>query len=143
MCLTVSRHYHNIFCRPKKSKQEIKVAKLLIPINSLKHYAITPYQCTQVEFDERGLCIMKAEFSSKRGFDNHKWTKEIFCGIHAYRDKSLVDLSCTKVECKFYPALIPANTSYYIGRYGDIVAEEMIIFKDVQAYANYTHTSFM
>lgn len=133
MCLVIDRKYHNIFLRPKTSKTAIRITKVL------QHLAngtfITPSQRVKICFNDEGFLKLQAKLGVSKKFKRlGEITKAVSTGIHGYTYFDGVDWTELCPTYFYHPAIIPANTKYYLGIKNEIVAEEMIIFKDKESY---------
>ena len=126
MCLYIDKTKHRrgiikTYC--KIAKEDICVYKLLRYVPFRGYY--TPFRYKPVIFNEN-MCTLKAD-----KFKGTTTLNEITHGVHAY-------LYCPNSD--FYQdfnAIIPKGTKYYLGKNGDIVAEQMLIFRNSMIFYLY------
>ena len=135
MCLYVHRAYHRSFHPvPAIAREDKHVYKVLLT-NGSKY--ITPYQQTQVIFTD-DIGILSAVLTIQ-----YSYPVVVTRGIHAFRDCINASTSGGLIPSREYyfmfcNAVFPKGTKYFIGCFGDIVAEKLIIFQTEEAFKNYT-----
>lgn len=137
MCLIVERSKFNKFIehklkmllipRPKKSRKDIKVFKVL-ELNGL--FLHSPYynkgRCWAINWVYESNMIGEVSFEE----DSFHSTIQISQGFHAYI--TLADACLKKILNKDYivcEAIIPKGSRYYLGMQGDIVSNQLKITK--------------
>ena len=130
MCLKINKKKHPDLILPRISDKPIIVSKTLFVDSTIfyKDY-YTLVRLYKIHF-VHGISYLCAEFS----FDNTG--RYIYKGIH-----SLVEPT-NKIQKTgrwnyLFPAVIPPHTEYYVGCNGDIVSNELIIFKNIKKFENY------
>ena len=129
MCLIVDKYYHHYggknegcLLTPLIAEEDITVFKVL----SLRDGMITtPYQAMPVTFNDKGT------FEYTAGFEWDDKEKGISCGCHAYSSfgRALMT-SETFVSLYTYKAVIPKGSKFFIGKFGAIVSNRLIIHNE-------------
>lgn len=112
---------------PKIAKEDIECRKKLYANNSEKKW-YSPVMDEPYELGSNKECIKTAKFSFFATF----FKKRIEKGIHSYQ---LQDYDSnfhyhehfTNFGYKYYTAIIPKGTRYFIGYNGDLVSEKLIV----------------
>jgi len=133
MCLIIEKGTNK-----RKAKADILVYKCLDENNGSY---FTPFQHFHVFFED-GKCVLKVKHFSFKKIKNETVVET---GIHSYYNKWFAhdivvrfhELHGTEKHC----AIIPKGASYYIGYYGEIVSNELIVFETEQDYKEYVKTS--
>lgn len=150
MCLIIK----NKKITPYKAEKPITVKKLLVRVGKWPFYAYyTPFQGERVKFT-MGRCKMgdgsmvtvtrdgmnyavidgkpQLRPATRPYLDDLDGNPIVFKGVHAYQESiapSLVaGLPWGECQC-LIKGIIPKGAHYYIGNYGEIVADKMIIHK--------------
>jgi len=141
MCLYISTKFHhsvNEEYRAKKvGKNPLLVWKLLEYNEDIRGYA-TPYQYLPITF-KNGMKVVNGVGFSPVVKKPYTAVNE---GVHAYRTKdrainATIEALANRWEFVRFPAIIPSGERYFIGKDGDIVASQMIIFKSTVSLNKY------
>lgn len=143
MCLVIKLRHRNIFTgkwKPKVLKKDLLVFKVLRNTND---GIITPYFKKSIRFNELGVCKLKAY--SKQDFTSTVYVNDINrfhaeksgCGYHAYLkiedaydDAIKATDFINKKQFEIHLATIPAGSLVYFGKFGDICANQMLIYEN-------------
>ena len=145
MCLIISKVYHkkdnnyNVKCLV--AKEDILVYKCLDCLDG-KYY--TPFQYMPIMFT-KGKCVYnKVNMPKSKCY----WNDTIGVGIHAYSTKvkaimvakdfhkTAKDFHKTNGTSMHY-AVIPKGSNFYIGNNGDIVSNNLIVYRDKRCFDRY------
>ena len=143
MCLRIDERIHTeklkgLYNEPKYfvAKSDIVCYKRLNPVFDEKYQYRTPYQDAKVLFDEGKAKIVSSKYGLYSPFSTtYDYSWSITEGVHSYIsfDDSY---SCLCGQFVFI-AVIPKGSKYYIGTWGDIVSDELIVFEDSKAFYRY------
>ena len=148
MCLYINQNYHKKqkgekFPAPFIADENILVSKKLEKKWVGKHYwYYTPYQEKLITFNENGYCLVESDlidtfcpFGIECVVNTYYDTTyyKVYEGIHSYNNK-IEDEEFWKI---YHYAIIPKGGLYYIGIWGDIVSDKLIIFKNQKAFEDY------
>jgi len=142
MCLQIKLRHRNIFTgkwKPKVLKKDLVVCKVLRHTND---GIITPYFKKSIRFNELGVCKLKAY--SEQDFTSTVYVNDINrldaekggCGYHAYlKPEDAYNDAITNAITNFntfeiHLATIPAGSLVYFGKFGDICANQMLIYEN-------------
>jgi len=150
MCLRIDKTLHPQLCYgavplPFVASDDILVTKMLKHTKKKwlfgKDKFETPFMVEQVKFDRNGMAVLADQFSFSKAYSFESSPSFVDRGIHAFTGvgRDSTNNIQGSIECGnvMYSAIIPKGTEFYIGNYGDIVAEKIIIFSSVKAYLNY------
>lgn len=133
MCLIIDKTIHSDE-KPIHRNVDIFVYKYL---EYKKNGYITPFQQVPVKFIN-GIAILKSVLSRQYVMVvNSPYNLKEFCqtvcerGIHCFINKPPF-----KIEA--FPAIIPRETMFFVGKDNDIASAEVIIFKNWFYYWKYT-----
>ena len=134
MCLVIEKLYHcGIDTKPLVAKENIIVFKLLNHyVGALPSVFSTPYRAYQIDFGIRGS-VGRFEYPHTELKLSSFGTGNVTEGIHAF----VRPYSDEDGKLHIFHAIIPKGAKYYIGDSGDIVADKMIIFQDIQNMREY------
>ena len=136
MCLIIDKTIHTgkFGCMPKIAKNDILVYKCLDISTFSGRKIITPYKHYPITFDENGIFTYPKVRLQKIA------NTEITKGIHAYYNKVVADKEPWIGVIEIFYAIIPKGSRYFIGVAGDIVSNNMRIFKTNEVYNKYAET---
>ena len=145
MCLFVDKKYRKTAVNdsgyveysmpePLVAEEDIHIFKVLHVRPNAR--VETPYTLYPVKFDKKNRCILEAELNPQWFARGVTVVRE---GIHGYVNRFAADKEAlilnrgTSMTCptSVYQAIIPRGTKYYIGDNEDIVAEKMVIIKNI------------
>lgn len=138
MCLITSNYYHkkdkfnNVKCFV--AEEDILVYKCLDCINGEFR---TPFQYMPIVFT-KGKYIYTNVYMKKKTFCKMDEGGYVWSGIHAYRtmsrafavSKSFYDFDGTYMHY----AVIPKGSNFYIGNNGDIVSNNLIVYREKRCF---------
>lgn len=135
MCLIVNRDIHDILhgeSDPFIAQYNILVFKQLSSEGFLRKKYSTPFAYCPVKFN-KGV----AELGISRTVridpaENFQFV--VNEGIHSVR---AIDICYKNWLGKFYLAVIPQGTTFYVGNSNDMVSDRLIIFKNRKAYLKF------
>ena len=96
-------------------------------LDEKKYYTL--YRFSPVNF-KNGICEMSSKSFSYRAYDSYSC---VYRGIHARRTKTMDGIP---FRC-LHHAIIPKGTQYFLGRMNDVVALNLLVFKDTTDYKKY------
>lgn len=124
MCLTIKTYKTNkAFRRAKPPLPEVATHDMLV-FKRLTIRNKSPYQHQTYVFGKK--------YYSQLGIDSDSsWCRIIVNkGLHAYLTKELAKEFKTGYEA-IRPAIIPKGAKYFIGEHRDIVATQLIVYRDM------------
>ena len=147
MCLYISTNFHHAvngeYRARKVGRKPLLVWKLLEYNEDIRGYA-TPYQYLPITFKNGMKVVNGVGFSPvvKKSYSYDIVSTAVNEGVHAYRTKdrainATIEALANKWEFVRFPAIIPSGERYFIGKDGDIVASQMIIFKSTVSLNKY------
>ena len=131
MCLSVNLNYHKV--KNNKpialvAKQSILVYKVLSSTDGVHYH--TPFQYKSINFDDKyGMFFYETtRFSIFKDLD---YDYNVTCGIHSFID--IPKAYCVK---RYFQkrSIIPKGSEFYIGADGDIVSNDLVVFKNKAKY---------
>lgn len=127
MCLNIDPDFHPSYSKGKAAVADrpILVYKHLISRDG--HSGVSPYQYARWVFGEEKT-VRKFEYSDSNSYYRNSTKTRVGCGLHAFftKDANRAPLD----RANLYPAVIPVGARFWIGRYGEIVATAMTVYKD-------------
>ena len=154
MCLIVDLNYHEVKNLNSNKPLKVVALKTLRPLKVYKVIELvkdddgdfegyqTPYQYLPVNFVNNKFHIKGVGFETESCLQYDDGVFFIRCGAHAFYKLAACQRevkNCIALEWDFriHPAVIPANTSFYVGRDGDIVASRLEVFEDEESFQKY------
>ena len=137
MCLIISKVYHkednnrNVKCFV--AKEDILAYKCLDYKNG-KYY--TPFQYMHIVFT-KGKYIYTNVYMKKKTFCKMDEGGYVWSGIHAYRTMSRAFAVSSFYEFDgtyMHYAVIPKGSNFYIGNNGDIVSNNLIVYREKRCF---------
>ena len=150
MCLRIDQKFHyKMVLNVEEGNEKVKEPKWAVAktdivcrkrlITNLRTgKPITPYQLTEVQFDNHGVAELKSNYNFRGLKMNvhescNGYFFEVYEGIHALRTAEHYHQS----DDEIYYAVIPRGTRFYVGTCDDIVSERLLIFKDYYDFQHY------
>lgn len=134
MCLTKSAIYKKNYSKPSVAEKDIIVYKALDHRDAItgKKILCTPYRFHPISFTN-GKCVMAGVLECENEIC-------VNIGFHSYVNEGEV-----KRVCKTFPetkmtkhwGVIPKGSKYFLGIKGDIVSNNLIIFKTREDFRKY------
>ena len=135
MCLIISKVYHkedsnrNVKCFA--AKEDILAYKCLDYKNG-KYY--TPFQYMPIVFTKGKYAYNKVNMPKSKC----EWNDTIGVGIHAYSTKNAA-IALSKSYywgngTSMHYAVIPKGSNFYIGNNGDIVSNNLIVYREKRCF---------
>ena len=150
MCLNVSEKVHPY----KKCRDGGYRAKCLsLPYPIVVHKLLerdfgrsfyTPFQYLRVNFEDGKAELTLNDFWEIAVTTEPFSTKiSVKTGFHSYYKHEVAAVYCDYMRrqgwpTKIFPAIIPANTKFFVGTEGDIVSEKLVIYENVNDYKRAT-----
>lgn len=141
MCLCIDLKYHkrkNNRAIPLVAEQTIFVHKMVEKDDNNHYY--TPYNYMPINFDdEYGMFFYK---TTRFSYYNDGCSSTIYInkGIHSFTDIEEAESNNKYFSClcgadvRIYNAVIPKGSKFFIGRNGDIVSSNLVVFKNKTKY---------
>lgn len=145
MCLSINSLHYDTFEEkyiPKTAECDLEVYKALMTADGWKYVGgklvdhisyYTPFQGVEVKFKD-GQCLKKANGNGAHLGKRINW--EINQGIHSMLSRTHYVFSKGS-RTKWFHAVIPKGTNYFIGTKDDVVSEKLLIFESDKDYENY------
>lgn len=134
MCLIINRLYHkaggendDYMPCPLTAQEDILVYKLLLHLPWGGAY--TPYQMMPISFLD-GRYYYDSTFTFALNLEQQDDC--VIKGCHAYHSYDSAEwIDNGTFNSRIHRAVIPKGTKFYVGRFGDIVSEKLIVINDL------------
>lgn len=137
MCLRIDFAFHKKG-QANKAKADIIVYKnIMIDSNN---DCFTPYQDIPIKYNKEGYAFIRGRLKTIASYGELPIKDCVSKGIHGYTNRFsqiwgtkwyLADKGC-RIHRNI--AIIPRGATYYVGKFGGIVASSMYIFTDSKSY---------
>lgn len=143
MCLSISWSHYDHFTKKyiaETAKCDLEVSKALVSLigykkvngEKIKYNAYsTPFQGVEVKFKD-GKCLQKASGNGAHLTKRAHWA--VNQGIHSVLKKTHFR---SFSNSKWYHAVIPKGTNFFLGEYDDVVSEKLLVFETDKDYEDY------